>query len=67
MAFIPSSELISNNVGKFLYLNRDVSAIKGTITKGSRVLVTGVTERGYDIVDVESSEPLIECGFNIFD
>lgn len=67
MAFIRSNDIPTNNVGSIVTLNRDITAIKGTITNGSSVLITGVSNRGYDIIDLESNESLTECGFNIFD
>lgn len=55
MAFISNSE-----IGKVKILARDVTAMKGTLTKGSKVEITGVSQRGYDIKDIESGEEFIE-------
>lgn len=55
----------SIKIGDVVTLTQDMSAIIGTITAGSKVLITNITTRGYDIKDVESGEELIECGFNL--
>jgi hypothetical protein len=66
VAFIPSRDIPKNNIGTTVILKRDLKAIKGIVTKGSLVVITGVGSRGYDIRDVESGEEMIECGFDIF-
>lgn len=53
--FITNSE-----VGKIKTLARDASAIKGIITKGSRVEIITVGDRGYDLKDIESGEVVTE-------
>jgi hypothetical protein len=54
-------------IGSIRILNKDVSAMIGTITKGSKVRVSGYTEyRGWSIVDLESGQELTECDFDIF-
>ena len=55
--FITNSE-----IGCVKTLARDVSAIKGTITKGSLVEIIGVSNRGYDLKDIDSGEIIIEVG-----
>lgn len=67
MAFISNTHNSKSIVGKVRTLKKDCSAMKGTIVKGSKVTVTGVSSRGYDIKDIESGEGLVECGFDCID
>lgn len=64
MAFISNIKEPKDVVGSTRTLLRDCSAIIGTITKGSKVIVTGYSNRGFDIQDIESGECLTECGFD---
>jgi hypothetical protein len=50
-------------VGDVVRLFRDIQTLKGTITNGSKVIITEITERGYSIIDIESGERASECGF----
>jgi hypothetical protein len=65
--FIPNENLPQNKIGKEYTLKRDMKSVKGTITKGSRVIVVASGVRGYDIRDIESGEKLSECGYDIFE
>lgn len=62
MAFIPNSSNSLNRVGKEAVLIRDCVAMKGTILKGSVVVLIGYGPRGFDIRDKESGEVITECG-----
>lgn len=55
---------IKNNIGKEFILARDVKACKGTIVKGSVIIVTNIGPRGYNVMDKDSGETIIECGFD---
>lgn len=63
--FKPNAYSPKDKVGTETVLTRDMEAIKGTITKGSRVVITEVTDRGYSVKDLDSGEEIIECGFNL--
>lgn len=52
-------------VGDEVILTCDIEAIKGTIIKGSKVIITEITNRGYSIKDLESGEEIIECGYSL--
>lgn len=65
MAFVKNSESLLDTIQ---VLKRDVTSMKGTITKGSKVRVFSKdAQRGYTIVDLESNEAIAECGFDIFE
>ena len=53
---------IPDRNGTFL-TTRNISAMKGTIYKDSKVIIVGASDRGYDIKDLESGEVITECGF----
>lgn len=64
MTFVPSFNYNSTKINKEFVLSRDCSAMKGTILKGSKVIIINVGSRGYDILDIESGEVMTECGFD---
>lgn len=53
--FVSNSE-----IGKVKTLAKNVKVIKGTFLKGSKVKIIGVSNRGYDFVDIETGECAIE-------
>lgn len=55
----------ATKVGDVVILTHDHSAIIGTITAGSKVIITAITARGYDIKDLDSGQELIECGYDL--
>lgn len=59
MAFVKNPDRIE--VGDIAVLNSDVSSVRGTITRGSRVKVIGWSFRGPDIQDLETGECVYEC------
>lgn len=65
MAFIPANDVPSNRVNTTAVLITDKTAMIGTITKGSKVKIIEVTERGYTIQDLDSGIIMYECGFNL--
>ena len=52
-------------VGDRVELTQNISAMSGTMLKGTIVTITDVSNRGYDIKDDEGHQ-LIECGFDGF-
>lgn len=60
--FVPSNNL---KVGDETILTRNIKCLKGTITAGSKVVITEITDRGYSIKDLDSGEEVIECGYSL--
>ena len=55
-------------IGDMRTLKHDISCMKGTILRGSRVQITGSSYRGWDIKDLESGEEIGETiSFDIFE
>lgn len=66
MSFIPNPDIPKNKLGKEVITTRDLSAMKGTIPKGSIVTIISIDEfRGYSVKDNESGETITECGWRI--
>jgi hypothetical protein len=51
-------------VGDTVILEREVSCMAGTFTKGSKVKIVGSSYRGYNIEDEEGNR-IIEVGYDI--
>lgn len=60
MAFVSNREAEGTNVGNIVVLTRDISVLKGTFKRGSRMRITGYGMRGADMVDLDSGEALSE-------
>lgn len=52
-------------VGKWVTTIKKISSYSGYFTVGSRVRLTYLGERGYDVEDSEGNQ-IYECGFNFF-
>ena len=55
----------SPQIGDWRKLKVNVTTFEGTFTKGTKVRVTGMSERGYDFED-EHGNKACETGFDIF-
>lgn len=55
--YIPNSI----RVGDRVRLTQNVEVLSGIFTKGHELVVTGVSYRGYDMIDDEGNK-LLECG-----
>lgn len=63
MGFIPVKSP-KDRIGEWVTTKRSHSACSGTFTVGSKVKIIGVSERGYDIEDLNGNH-MYEIGFEI--
>lgn len=61
MAFFPNTNH-QDDIGKTICLLEDVQVLKGLFTAGHIMTITGITSRGYDLID-EDGNTMTEFGF----
>ena len=61
MAYVKNNNSVE--VGEWVTTNRQVCNCAGYFEKGTRVMVVGVSERGYDLMD-EHGNRIIETGWD---
>ena len=70
-SFIPvkKGEIVFD-IGTIGIASRDIEALEGKISKGSRVQIVGIDDvqpsRGYDLLDLDTGIKLTETGFDSF-
>ena len=58
--FIPANEI---KIGDKCVTTKELECFAGRFTVGTVVTITGIGDRGYDLVD-DSGNAMIECGWN---
>jgi hypothetical protein len=61
MSWVEDKNII--RVGDTVVNTRVISSFAGKFTKGTKLKVTGISERGYNVID-EDGHIIIECGWD---
>ena len=61
MAYVKNNDRL--NVGESAITTRVVQSCGGYFEKGTEVRIAGVSERGYDLIDIDGNR-IIETGFD---
>lgn len=62
MAYVKNKN--SYDIGEWVILSREIDSFAGYFEKGTKVKITGISPRGYDLED-EQGNRIIETGFRI--